>query len=85
MVYFDASDPSAGTEYHDVIINDPLLTEHGFTKFKLPLNGNAIKMILYNDKDSSMITYVDFDKHNLDKSVKLLHDKLIEEQQVETK
>jgi hypothetical protein len=85
MVYFDASDPSAGTEYHDVIINDPLLTEHGFTKFKLPLNGNAIKMILDNDKDRSLITYVDFDKHDLDKSVKLLQDKLVDEQQVEDK
>jgi hypothetical protein len=85
MVYFDASNPSVGTEYHDVIINDPLLTEHGFTKFKLPIDGNAIKMILYNDKDPSMIIYIDFDRHNLDKSVKLLHDKLIYEQQIESK
>jgi hypothetical protein len=84
MVIFDASNPTAGTEYHDVVIDDPVLTDYGFTKFKLPLNGNAIKMILYNDKDPSMITYVDFDKHNLDKSVKL-HDKLVDEQQVESK
>lgn len=73
----------AGTEYYDVVIDDPVLTEHGFTKFRLPLN--AIKMILDNDKDRSMITYVDFDKDNLDKSVKFLHDKLVDEQQVEGK
>jgi hypothetical protein len=49
MVYFNASSPSApGTEYHDIKIDDPLLTKYGFTKFSLPLNDNAIKMILYN-------------------------------------
>jgi hypothetical protein len=85
MVHFDASNPTAGTEYYDVVIDDPVLTEHGFTKFRLPLNGNAIKMILDNDKDRSMITYIDFDKHNLDRSVKLLHGKLVDEQQVEGK
>jgi hypothetical protein len=47
MVYFNASNPSAGTEYQDVIIVDPLLTDYEFTKFKRLLNGNAIKMILH--------------------------------------
>jgi hypothetical protein len=72
IVYFDASNPTAGTEYQEILIDDPMLSDHGFTKFRLPLNGDAIKMILCNDKDPSMIMYVDFDKHNLDKSVKLL-------------
>jgi hypothetical protein len=49
----------------------------------LPLDGNATKMILYNDKFKSMITYVDFDKHNnIDKTVKLLRDKLLDEQSI---
>ena len=42
-------------------------------------------MILYNDVDKSLITYIDFDRHNLDKSVKCLEDKLLNEQQVESK
>lgn len=83
MVYFNASNPLAGTAYYDIIIDDPLLTEYGFTKFSLPLNDNAIKMILYNDKDPSMITYVDIDKHNLDKTVNLLKDKLSSERKID--
>jgi hypothetical protein len=86
MIYFNASNPSApGTEYYDVIIEDePLLTDCGFTKFSLPLNGNATKMILYNDKLKSMITYVDFNKHNtIDKTVNLLREKLRNEQMIE--
>src|SRR5919199_517891 len=73
-------------QYHTIPIKDePLLTKYGFTEFRLPLNHNATKMVLYNDKDPSMITYVDFDRHNLDKSVQLLHDKLVDDQQVETR
>lgn len=73
-------------QYHDIPIeNEPLLTECRFTKFSLPVNGNATKMVLYNDKDPSLITYVDFDKHSLDNSVKLVHYKLIVEQQLEGK
>ena len=73
-------------QYHDIPIeNEPLLTECGFTKFSLPVNGNVTKMVLYNDKDTSMITHIDFDKHSLDNSVKLLHYKLVVEQQLETK
>jgi hypothetical protein len=40
-------------------------------------------MILYNDKDPSMITYVDIDKRNLDKTVNLLKDKLLSERKVD--
>jgi len=86
MVIFDTSNPSASPkEYYDIIIDDPELTVYGFTKFILPTDENATKMILYNDKDPSMITYVDFDKYDLIKSVDLLHDKLVDEQLVETK
>ena len=71
-------------QHHRIQIeNEPLLTDCGFTEFRLPLNGNATKMVLYNDKFKSMITYVDWDKHNtIDKAVKLLRDKLRDEQQV---
>jgi hypothetical protein len=71
-------------QYHDIPIeNEPLLTECGFVKFSLPLNGNATKMILYNDKLKSTITYIDWDKHNsIDKVVKLLRDKLLDEQSI---
>jgi hypothetical protein len=75
-----------GAQYHDIPIeNEPLLMDRGFTKFSLPVNGNVSKMVLYNDKDHSMTTYVDFDKHSLDNSVKLLHYKLVVEQQLDTK
>jgi hypothetical protein len=82
MVHFDPNPSASGTEYCDIPIeNELLLTECGFTKFRLPLNDNATKMILHNDKFKSMITYVDFDKYNtIDKTVKLLSDKLLEEQ-----
>jgi hypothetical protein len=72
-------------QYHDIQIeNEPILMEWGFTKFSLPINGNDAKMVLHNDKDPSMITYIDFDKYNLDNSVKLLHYEL-NQQQVECK
>jgi hypothetical protein len=85
MVHFHPDPSAPGTEYYDIPIDDPVLTEYGFTKFRLPVNSNAIKMILDNDKDRSLITYVDFDKHDLEKSVKLLQDKLLDEQIVEDK
>jgi hypothetical protein len=79
MVYSNPDPSSPGTEYYDIPIDDPALTEYGFTKFRLPVNGNAIKMILDNDKDRLLITYLDFDRHDLGKSVKLLEDKLLDE------
>jgi hypothetical protein len=85
LVYFNPDPSSPGTEYYDILIDDPALTEYGFTRFRLPVNGNAIKMILDNDKDKSMITYVDFDRHDLGKSVKLLEDKLLNEHIIEDK
>src|SRR5919201_5274680 len=85
MIHFNPDPSAPGTEYYDIPITDPLLTDYGFSKFSLPLNGNALKMILYNDVDKSLITYIDFDRHNLDKSVKCLEDKLLNEQQVESK
>jgi hypothetical protein len=61
----------------------PLLTECGSTKFSLPSDGNATKMVLYNGKFKSMITYIDWDKHNsIDKAVKLQKDKLLDEQSI---
>jgi hypothetical protein len=85
MVHFNPNPSAPGTEYYDIPIEDPALTEYGFTRFRLPINGNATKMILDNDKDSSLITYVDFDSHDLGKSVKLLEDKLLDEQIIEDK
>jgi predicted DNA-binding transcriptional regulator len=78
MVSFNASNPSEGTEYYDIIIeNEPLLTECKFTRFRLPVNGNALKMILENSQYKEMNTVVDFDKHNsVAKTIKLLRDKL---------
>jgi hypothetical protein len=51
MVISDASNPSAPTkEYYDIIIDDHELTVYGFTKFSLPADDNATKMILYNEQ-----------------------------------
>jgi hypothetical protein len=83
MIYFDPN--AKETEYHDITIDDPALTEYGFTKFSLPLDDNASRMVVYNDKDPSLITYPEFDKHDLNKSVKLLYNKLVDEQQVQSK
>src|SRR5919198_5079921 len=86
MVPYFNPDPSApGTKYYQIEIDDPELTKYGFSRFKLPINGNAAKMILDNNKDRSLITYVDFDRTSLDNSVKLLQDKLLDEQIVEDK
>jgi hypothetical protein len=85
MIHFDPTPSARGTDYYDIVIDDPALTEYGFVKFSLPVDGNALRMIVHNDKDPSMIIYPEFDRHDLDKSVKLLHDKLTEEQQVEAK
>jgi hypothetical protein len=84
MIFFDASNPSIpGTEYHDIIIEDPVLTGHGFTKFRLPVNGNALRMIVDNCKDASLKTYPNFDKHDINKSVKFLEDQLLDEKKIE--
>jgi hypothetical protein len=86
MVTYFNPDPSVpGTKYYEIEIDDPELTKHGFSRFKLPLNGNATKMILYNTKDRALITYVDFDRTSLENGLKLLEEKLLDEQLVESK
>jgi hypothetical protein len=67
---------SEETPYHDIAINDPALKRYGFTKFSLPLNGNATMMILHN-LNNSKIMYCHFYKSDLDKSVKSFQDKLV--------
>jgi hypothetical protein len=79
MVFFDASANPKETPYHDIIIDDPILTEHGYTKFRLPINGNALRMEVYNDKDPSLIMYPKFDKHDIDKSVLFMEYQLLKE------
>lgn len=59
------------TEHYDIIIDDPALTEHGFTKFSLPLNGNATVMIVHNIAKTKMM-YSKFYKSDLDKTVQSL-------------
>ena len=76
-------DHTTESKHYDIIIDDPLLTQYGFTKISFPLDDYAGEMILYNDKDPSMVTYVDFDKHNLDNTVYLLKDKLLSERKID--
>jgi hypothetical protein len=72
------------TEYHEIVIDDPVLTEHGFTKFSLPLNGNgkgngkaaATKMVVHNT-DKSKMMYPIFYKSDLSKTVQSLRDKIV--------
>jgi hypothetical protein len=68
------------TEYYEIIIDDPVLTKHGFTKFSLPLNGKgkaaATKMVVHNT-DKSKMMYPTFYKYDLGKTVKSLRDKII--------
>jgi|SRR5919198_2491866 hypothetical protein len=84
MVFFNASNPNAGTDYYDIPIeNEPLLTDSKFTRFRLPINGNATKMILENSEYKKMNTYVDFYRNDLDRSVKSLQDQIVNEQIIE--
>jgi hypothetical protein len=85
MIYFNPDPSAPGTKYYEIEIDDPELTKHGFSRFRLPLNGNATKMILDNTKDRSLITYVDFDRTSLENALKLLEEKLLDEQIVESK
>jgi len=71
-------DHTTESKHHDIIIDDPALTEHGFTKFSLPLNGNATVMIVHNI-DKSKMMYPKFYKSDLDKTVQSLRDKIISE------
>ena len=85
MIYFNPDPSAPGTKYYEVEIDDAELTKHGFSRFKLPLYGNATKMILYNTKDRALITYVDFDRTSLENALKLVEEKLLDEQLVESK
>jgi hypothetical protein len=70
------------TEYYEIIIDDPVLTEHGFTKFSLPLNSNgngkaaATKMVVHNT-DKFKMMYPTFYKSDLDKTVQSLAAKIV--------
>jgi hypothetical protein len=60
-----------------------VLTDSGFIRFRLPVSGNALRMILDNNNDPSLKTYAKFDKHDINKSVKFLEDQLLDEQKTE--
>jgi hypothetical protein len=66
------------TERYEIIIDDPILTEHGFTKFSLPLNGNgngnASIMVVHNT-DKSKMMYTAFYKSDLDSTCNHLETK----------
>ena len=85
MIYFNPDPLTPGTKYYEIEIDDPALIEYGFSRFKLPIDGNAIKMILDNNKDRSLITYIDFDRTSLENSLRLLETKLLDEQMVQSK
>jgi hypothetical protein len=60
------------SEHYEIIIDDPVLTKHGFRKFSLPMNGNGTKMVVHNNKDKCKMIYPDFYKSDLDKTVQSL-------------
>jgi hypothetical protein len=66
-------------KHHDIIIDDPVLTKHGFTKFSLPLNGNgnATAIMVVHNKDKSKMIYPIFYKSDLDKTVQSLEEKIL--------
>jgi hypothetical protein len=75
-----AATPSTSA-HHDIIIDDPALTEHGFTKFSLPLkggnrNGTTSVMVVHNI-DKSKMMYPKFYKSDIDKTVRSLRDKIV--------
>jgi hypothetical protein len=69
-------DHTAENEHYDVMIDDPVLTKHGFTKFSLPLNGKATRMVVHNTVKSKMM-YPTFYESDLGKTVESLRDKII--------
>jgi hypothetical protein len=66
-------DHTTENKHNDIIIDDPALTEHGFTKFSLPPNGNATVMIVHNI-DKSKMMYPKFYKSDLDRTVQSLRE-----------
>src|SRR5919202_427612 len=67
---------TVASKYYDIIIDDPVLTGHGFTKFSLPLNGNATVMVVHN-ADKSKMMYPTFYKSDLDNTVQSLREKIV--------
>jgi hypothetical protein len=76
----------AAANYHDHIIEDEEdLIKAGFTRWRVPVNGKpAPKLILENETNRRLMTYIDFDRTDLDNSAKLLREKLEYEQIVES-
>jgi hypothetical protein len=69
---------AAASKHHDIIITDPELTEHGFTKFSLPLNGgNATAVMVVHNTDKSKMMYPTFYRSDLDKTVQSLREKIV--------
>jgi hypothetical protein len=70
---------TAESKHHDIIIDDPALTKHGFTRFSLPLNGNgnATAIMVVHNKDKSKMMYPKFYKSDLNKTVQSLREKII--------
>jgi hypothetical protein len=69
----------APSKDYDIIITDPALTQYGFTKFTLPLNGGnatAAAVMIVHNTDKSKMMYPNFYKSNLDKTVQSLKDKI---------
>ena len=60
---------AAGAAHHDIIISDPALTEHGFIKFSLPLNGNTTSTSVIVVHNTDKVMYSTFYKSDLDKTV----------------
>jgi hypothetical protein len=67
---------TAASKHHDIIIDDPVLTDHGFTKISLPLNSNSTVMVVHNT-DKSKMMYPKFYKSDLDKTVQSLREKIV--------
>jgi ABC-type uncharacterized transport system ATPase subunit len=54
------------------------LTKHGFTKFTLPMNGNATATVMVvHNTDRSKMMYPTFYKSDLDKTIQSLREKII--------
>ena len=69
---------TVASKHHDIIIDDQALTEHGFTKFSLPLNGgNATAVMVVHNTDKSKMMYPTFYKSDLDKRVQSLREKIV--------
>jgi hypothetical protein len=66
---------------HDIKIDDPALTEHGFTRFSLPLNGGnattTTSVMVVHNTDKSKMMYPNFYKSDLDKTVQSRREEIL--------